>query len=94
MEMNGLLNQQARDIAGRLDYQQRKAVRRLARGQKISAGQTSDPLIQQLTSTDHYPVLEIGADMAEWCDWYFTMIALSPRLTDLGRAVFEALDHR
>ena len=52
-----------------LDYAQRKALRRLGRGQTINRTMQSDPVIRECYSTDHYIAPLRGMNIVEWCDW-------------------------
>ena len=52
-----------------LDYAQRKALRRLGRGQSINRTMENDPVIKACYSTDHYIDPPRGMNIVEWCDW-------------------------
>lgn len=81
-------------FAGDLTYTQRKALRRLSRGQTISRSQVADPLLRQCFTTDHYPAPPTGDALNEvtWCDWETAVRNCRPQLTDLGRALLAELD--
>ena len=48
---------------------QRKALRRLGRGQTINRTMQNAPLIRECYSTDHYITPPRGMNIAEYCDW-------------------------
>ena len=52
-----------------LDYAQRKALRRLGRGQTINRTMRNDPVIRECYSTEHYIYPPREMNIAEWCDW-------------------------
>lgn len=79
------------ELASRLTYKQRKAIRRAGRGQSISNSQLNDPLIQELLSTEHYPVLPEPYNVCEYTDWETSMNSIQPRLNFLGMEVLHAL---
>jgi hypothetical protein len=53
----------------KLTYQQRKALRRLGRGQTISRTQEADPLIQSCIEPIEPPIPPEDMNIVEWCDW-------------------------
>jgi hypothetical protein len=75
----------------RLTRQQRKAIRRMGRGQSISNSQIDDPLIQELTAPDHHPELPENYNVADYCDWVAHMHSVRPRLNSLGMKVLQDL---
>lgn len=81
----------AHGLAAQLTYMQRKAVRRMGRGQSISKSQMNDPLIRELSSTDHYPAPPETYNMCEHADWVSHMHSAQPRLNSLGTRVLQAL---
>lgn len=82
-----------------LDYNQRKALRRLARNKTINRSMRFDPIIKKCISTDHYiepPDIfntPYPQCMIEWCDWedkaYFTN---RPRINEYGKQLLAELE--
>lgn len=76
-----------------LDYKQRKALRRLGRGQTITRTMQDDPLIRECYTTDHYIIPRRGMTVVEWCDWearaWYTN---RPRLNNRGRQLLKELE--
>jgi len=76
-----------------LDYKQRKALRRLGRGQTITRTMQADPLIRECYTTDHYITPHRGMTVFEWCDWearaWYTN---RPRLNNHGKQLLKELD--
>ena len=75
-----------------LNYAQRKALRRLGRGQTISRSMQSDPLIQECYSTDHYVAMRKDMNIVEWCDWEAQARAINhPRINAYGKKLLKEL---
>ena len=76
-----------------LSYMQRKALRRLGRGQTITRAMQDDPLIHECCSTDHYIAPRRDMNIVEWCDWetkaWYTN---RPRINDYGKKLLKELD--
>lgn len=49
-----------------LTYEQRKALRRLGRGQTITRAMQRDPVIRECYSTDHYIHSRRDMNIVEW----------------------------
>ena len=76
-----------------LNYEQRKALRRLGRVQTISRSMQSDPLIQECYSTDHYVAMKRDMDIVEWCDWEAQAMSINhPRINDYGKKLLKELE--
>ena len=76
-----------------LDYAQRKALRRLGRGQTISRTMRNDPVIRECYSTDHYIYPPRGMNIAEWCDWEAKAQCVNrPRLNSHGKKLLKELE--
>lgn len=77
-----------------LNYDQRKALRRLGRGQTINRTMQNDPIIQQCYSTDHYIEPDPGMNIVEWCDWEAQAQCINhPRINDYGIKLLEELEN-
>ncbi|WP_455005647.1 hypothetical protein [Corynebacterium propinquum] len=81
-----------------LNKHQRKALRRLSRGQSIQRSMLDDLIIRECIDTSHYiqpPNLEGIAypqSMIMWCDWQAKAARVNrPRLNDLGRRLLEGI---
>lgn len=78
-----------------LDYMQRKALRRLGRGQTINRTMQNDPLIQQCYSTDHYITPPRGMNIVECCDWEGKARQVNrPRINDRGKKLLKELQEQ
>lgn len=76
-----------------LDYMQRKALRRLGRGQTINHTMQNDPLIQQYYSTDHYIDPPRGMNIVECCDWEEKARQVNrPLINDRGKKLLKELE--
>lgn len=76
-----------------LTYVQRKALRRLGRGQTISRTMQNDPLIQECYSTDHYVTLRKDMNIVEYCDWEAQARSINhPRINDYGKQLLKELE--
>ena len=76
-----------------LDYAQRKALRRLGRGQTINRSMQDDPVIKQCYSTDHYIEPDAGMNIVEYCDWEEKARWTNhPRINDYGTKLLEELE--
>lgn len=82
-----------------LTYTQRKALRRLSRGQTITRTQQADPLIQECIDTTHYitppnlDTIPYPQSMFAWCDWEEKARAHNrPRLNQHGHELLNQLD--
>ena len=76
-----------------LDYDQRKALRRLERGQTINHTMQNDPVIKQCYSTDHYIEPDPGMNVVEYCDWEAQALCVNrPRINDYGTKLLQELE--
>ena len=76
-----------------LSYMQRKALRRLGRGQSITHTMAADPLIQRCYTTDHYEHPDPYLNVVDYCDWQArSLINNLPRITDYGKKLLAELD--
>lgn len=75
-----------------LTYDQRKALRRLSRGQSITRTQASDPVIRECYTLPVCPPPDASAGVVAWCDWESRIHAIRPRLTARGRELLADLD--
>lgn len=76
-----------------LDYAQRKALRRLGRGQTINRTIRNDPVIRECYSTDHYIDPPRGMNIVEWCDWEAKARWVNrPRLNSHGKKLLKELE--
>ena len=80
-----------------LSYEQRKALRRIARGKSISRSMQEDPLIHRCYTLDipeHKPLDEMN--IAEWCDFEGSLRFASshPVLTDFGQYLLDELEQK
>lgn len=76
-----------------LDYKQRKALRRLGRGQTITRAMQDDPLIRECYSTEHYLTPRRDMNVVEWCDWEAQARCVNrPRINDHGEKLLKELD--
>lgn len=82
-----------------LTYQQRKALRRLGRGQTINKSMSCDSLIQQCITRDHYTPppniddLPYPESMFAWCDWAErARFTNRPRLNKFGQELLNDLN--
>lgn len=77
-----------------LTFMQRKALRRLGRGQTITKTMSRDPLIKRCYSTDHYNAPPKNANIVEWCDWegraWFNN---RPRINNYGKQLLQELEN-
>lgn len=77
----------------RLDYAQRKALRRLGRGQTINRTMQNDPVIRECYSTDHYIDPPQGMNIVEYCDWETKARWVNrPRLNSHGKKLLKELE--
>lgn len=78
-----------------LDYMQRKALRRLGRGQTINRTMQNDPVIQQCYSTDHYIDPPRGMNIVEYCDWEEKARQVNRhRINDRGKKMLKELQEQ
>lgn len=78
-----------------LDYMQRKALRRLGRGQTINRTMQNDPVIQECYSTDHYINPPRGMNIVEYCDWEEKARWVNrPRINDRGKKLLKELQEQ
>lgn len=78
-----------------LDYMQRKALRRLGRGQTINRTMQNDPVIQQCYSTDHYIDPPRRMNIVEYCDWEEKARQVNrPRINDRGKKMLKELQEQ
>lgn len=77
-----------------LNYMQRKALRRLGRGQRIGRAMAADPLIRRCYSTDHYERPRPDMNILEYCDWEARAMSQRPKLTPFGRSLLDRLESR
>lgn len=78
-----------------LDYMQRKALRRLGRGQTINRTMQNDPVIQQCYSTDHYIDPPRGMNIVEYCDWEEKARQVNrTRINDRGKKMLKELQEQ
>lgn len=76
-----------------LTYKQRKALRRLGRGQSITRAMQRDPVIRKCYSTDHYIYPRRDMNIAEWCDWEEEARRINrPRINQHGRELLAQLE--
>lgn len=76
-----------------LTYEQRKALRRLGRGQTITRAMQRDPVIRECYSTDHYIHPRRDMNIAEWCDWEEEALRVNrPRINQHGRELLAQLE--
>jgi len=76
-----------------LDYMQRKALRRLGRGQTINRTMQNDPVIQECYSTDHYINPPRGMNVVECCDWEAKAQWVNrPRINNHGKKLLKELE--
>lgn len=76
-----------------LDYMQRKALRRLGRGQSINRTMENDPVIKACYSTDHYIDPPRGMNIVEWCDWEEKARWVNrPRINNHGKKLLKELE--
>lgn len=76
-----------------LDYMQRKALRRLGRGRKITNTMMDDPVIRECYSTDHYLTPRRDMNIVEWCDWEEKAWRVNrPRLNAHGKKLLAELN--
>lgn len=75
-----------------LDYMQRKALRRLGRGQTITRTMRNDPVIRECYSTDHYIAPPRGMNTVEYCDWEEKARRINhPRINSHGKKLLKEL---
>ena len=80
-------------IKSGLDYAQRKALRRLGRGQTINRTMRNDPVIRECYSTEHYIYPPREMNIAEWCDWEAKARHINrPRLNSHGKKLLKELE--
>lgn len=78
-----------------LDYMQRKALRRLGRGQTINRTMQNDPLIRECYSTDHYIAPPRGMNIVECCDWEAkAQWTNRPRINNHGKKLLKELQEQ
>lgn len=78
-----------------LDYAQRKALRRLGRGQTINRTMQKDPVIRECYSTDHYIASPRGMNIVEWCDWEEKARWVNrPRINNHGKKLLKELEEQ
>lgn len=78
-----------------LDYMQRKALRRLGRGQTLTRTMQNDPLIRECYSTSHYISPRRDMNIVEWCDWEArSWHANRPRINQHGRQLLKELENQ
>ena len=76
-----------------LDYAQRKALRRLGRGQTINRTMRNDPVIRECYSTDHYIDPPCGMNIVELCDWEAKARWVNrPRINSHGKKLLKELE--
>ena len=78
-----------------LNYDQRKALRRLGRGQTIRRRMWDDPIIRDCIDTSHYiePPDPQETSIVEWCDWEaHAMSCNRPRINQYGKTLLEELE--
>lgn len=79
-----------------LTYSQRKALRRLGRGQSISGEAHRDPLIAKCfeyrNTEPPKPLAEMN--VVEWCDWEARIASSKPTLTPFGERLLAELNDR
>ena len=78
-----------------LTYDQRKALRRISRGQSISRRMAADETIQRCFEwsapiAPPKPLPEMN--IIEWCDWEARLHSVRPVLTEFGGQVLAALE--
>lgn len=75
-------------------YHQRKALRRLGRGQSITGSMLNDPVIRECYSTDHYPPRPDPRTMTEveWCDYAAAVQSSRPRITEHGQELLDQIN--
>lgn len=81
-----------------LNKYQRKALRRLSRGQSIQRSMLDDLIIRECIDTSHYiqppnlEGIEYPQSMIMWIDWEAQAAQVNrPRLNDLGRRLLEGI---
>lgn len=81
-----------------LNYKQRKALRRLGRGQTINYSMYSDPIIRNCIDRSDFPqkpdlnAKEYPYNMFDDCDWIEKMMSYRPKLSSYGRKLLKELD--
>jgi len=76
-----------------LNYKQRKALRRLGRGQTINRTMRNDPIIRECYSTDHYIDPPHRMNIVECCDWEAKARQVNhPRLNSHGKKLLKKLE--
>lgn len=76
-----------------LSYMQRKALRRLGRGQTITRAMQDDSLIRECYSTCHYIAPRQSMNIIEWCDWEAEAWHTNrPRINNYGKKLLKELD--
>lgn len=76
-----------------LDYAQRKALRRLGRGQSINRTMQNDPVIKACYSTDHYIAPPREMNIVEYCDWETKARWVNrPRINNHGKKLLKELE--
>lgn len=82
-----------------LNAMQRKALRRISRGQSVSSEAWNDPVIRDCIDTSHYlqpPDLDnllYPQSMIEWCDWEDrARLHNKPRLNEYGKKLLKELE--
>jgi len=74
-----------------LNYHQRKALRRLGRGQSISGRMLTDPLISQCFEWSESTEPPADMDIIEWCDWEARLRSVYPVLNGFGKELLAQL---
>lgn len=77
-----------------LTYEQRKALRRIARGKSIPGRMIADPVISQCFewSQPFTPPKPIGQmNIIEYCDWEATVRSSYPILNEYGKQLLDSL---
>lgn len=82
-----------------LNYNQRKALRRLAQNKSINHSMRQDPVIKKCISTDHYispprvDKMPFPQSMIEWCDWEAQAHSTNwPRINEYGKQLLAELE--
>lgn len=80
---------------GGMTYAQRKALRRISRGQSISRHVSQDPLIRQCYEWPAWtepskPPAEMN--IVEWCDWEVSLISARPVITEFGKQLLATIE--
>ena len=88
-------NKNVSEIAKDLDFRQRKALRRIGRGQSVNRSMLDDPLVKTFY-VRNIPSPPTGDDLniVSWCDWESDLrFSLShSRITPFGKEVLVELE--